>query len=203
MIRSGILLGALALLTVGCNVKKHGVPAGMTQPLDKIDWTILGATNHEECGTYILAIDWAHLFANQSFDAGDPPPVVGAPFGLAGIIAVMSVGRYNPDESRALYHAADKMPDATHLIAPRVHSTSSGILLPGGLPLFGERCASVEARGLKVGTKPAIHYAPVKSAGTDEGTPLLDEEGNPVLDEEGNPVMAPVEEGSDTEAAPQ
>ncbi len=183
MTRSAMLIGVLALLTVGCNKKKHSIPRGMSQPLAKIDYTILGATNHEECGTYILAIDWGHLFANQSY--ADP---------AAGILGFL--GSYNAEASRALYHAADKMPEATHLVAPRVHSTSSGVLLPGGVPLFGERCSSVEAHGLKTGTKPAIHYAPLNGGGGGAGDvpaqiPLLDEAGNPVLDEAGNPVFMP------------
>lgn len=208
MTRSALWIPLLAMLVVGCTKKNHKVPAGMNQPMAKIDYTILGKTNHEECGTYILAIDWAHLFSNQAYTDGEPLPIklVASSNGLR----FERVPRFNADASRALYHAADKMPEATHLVAPRSHTTSSGVLLPGGWPLFGERCASVEAHGLVVGTGPAIHNAPLGggTGGPAPMVPVLDEAGNPVLDEAGNPLMgpaAPVEgaegEGTEVEGA--
>jgi hypothetical protein len=131
----------------GCTRKTHGVP-GANPEFAKADYTVLGKTNHEECGTYILFIDFAHLFANQSAavtgGAGGP---LDALLGLLG-------GGGTPEESRALYHALDKMPEATHLMAHRAHTTSAGLLV-FGTPMFGERCTAVEARGVKIGEKPA------------------------------------------------
>jgi len=208
MTRSATLILLSLLAAAGCTKKNHSVPAGMTQPLAKNDFTVLGKTNHEECGTYIFAIDWGHLFANQRYKGS---PQASDDF-LRTLTNLLSAPSYNADESRALYHAADKMPEATHLLAARAHSTSSGILL-GGYPIFGQRCGSVVARGVIAGTRPAIHNAPLGggggggTGGAGDMVPVLDEEGNPVLDEEGNPVMGPAPaapEGEGTEgAAPQ
>lgn len=141
-----LLLLAAASLIGGCTVKTHGVPSAAPE-WAKADYTVLGKTNHEECGTYIF-LDWGHLFANQkasvSADAGNP---------LSAIVGLVGGGG-TPEESRALYHALDKMPEATHLLAHRSHTTLSGVHLLG-FPIFGERCAAVEARGVKIGEKPA------------------------------------------------
>lgn len=141
-----LLFLATAALLGGCTMKTHGVPSAAPE-WAKADYTVLGKTNHEECGTYILAIDWGHLFANQAAnvqaDASDP---------LSAILGL--VGGGSREESRALYHALDKMPEATHLMAHRSHTTTSGVVLLG-MPVFGERCAAVEARGVKIGEKPA------------------------------------------------
>lgn len=135
----------VVLLGSGCTLKTHSAPIAAPE-FAKADYTVLGKTNHEECGTYIF-LDWAHLFSNQkaSTSSGD---------GINGLISGLVSGG-SREESRALYHALDKMPEATHLLAHRAHTTSSGVLLFGGRPLFGERCASVEARGVKIGEKPA------------------------------------------------
>lgn len=135
-----------ALLGGGCTMKKHSVPVAAPE-FAKADYTVLGKTNHEECGTYILGIDFGHLFSNQKAST-----TAGASGGLAGILLGF-VGSGSKEESRALYHALDKMPEATHLLAHRAHTTSSGVLF-GSYPIFGERCVSVEARGVKIGEKP-------------------------------------------------
>ena len=44
--------------------------------------------------------------------------------------------------------------EATHLLASRVHTTGSGLLWFSTLPFFGQRCATVEARGVRIGEKP-------------------------------------------------
>jgi len=119
----------------------HGVPAANPE-FAKADYTVLGKTNHEECGTYILGFDFGHMFTNQK-----------AQVGAGGILSLLG-GGMGPEESRAMYHALDKMPEATHLMAHRSHTTASGVLI-GMFPIFGERCASVEARGVKIGDKPA------------------------------------------------
>jgi hypothetical protein len=142
--RRVILALAAGALVAGCTMKKHGVP-GANPEFAKADYTVLGKTNHEECGTYILGIDWGHLFANQKAAVSG---------GGGGLLDLLPFGGMGPEESRAMYHALDKMPEATHLMAHRSHTTASGVLL-GMFPIFGERCSSVEARGVKIGDKPA------------------------------------------------
>ena len=143
-----LLVLAASALMAGCTKKIHGVPSANPE-WAKADYTVLGKTNHEECGTYIFGIDFGHLFANQKSAVGADP-------GNAGIGAILSmvVGGGTKEESRALYHALDKMPEATHLLAHRSHTTASGLLF-GTFPIFGERCTAVEARGVKIGEKPA------------------------------------------------
>lgn len=139
------IAAAAAALLGGCTLKTHSAPIAAPE-FAKADYTVLGKTNHEECGTYII-LDWAHLFANQK-------AVTTAPGGGIESILMGFVSGGTPEESRALYHALDKMPEATHLLAHRAHTTSSGVLF-FGRPIFGERCASVEAHGVKIGDKPA------------------------------------------------
>lgn len=141
-----LLAVSAGVLLAGCTLKTHGVP-GANPEFAKADYQVLGKTNHEECGTYILAIDWGHLFANQKARVSVSNGGIGALFGAL-------FGGGTREESRALYHALDKMPEATHLMAHRSHTTVSGVVFFGA-PIFGERCSSVEARGVKIGDKPA------------------------------------------------
>lgn len=137
-----VLLAAAAV--GGCNKKLHAVPSMNPTPA-LADYTILGKTNHEECGTYIFAIDWGHLFSNQKTSVRA---------GAASLLSMLPFGNTTtPEESRALYHALDKMPEATHLLANRAHVTATGFAF-GMMPIFGERCASVEAHGVKIGDRP-------------------------------------------------
>ena len=141
------LLIPVALLLAGCNLKYHAVP-GAPLPFASVDYTVMGATSAEACGTYILGIDFGHLFADQEGSAsaagGDDP--------LAAIVGLIAGGG-SPESARALYDALEKMPDATNLYAPKVHTTVTGFA-PFGMPIFGKRCAAVEARGVKLGTGP-------------------------------------------------
>ena len=57
------------------------------------------------------------------------------------------------DDGRALYDAMEKMPEATNLYAPKIHETVVGIA-PYSTPIFAQRCAEVEARGVKLGRGP-------------------------------------------------
>lgn len=136
------------LMLAACSFKSHTIP-GAAPEFAKADYTVLGKTNHEECGTYILGIDFGHLLSNQSGGRLAPENGGGGIFALIGGFIGGS-----PEESRAMYHALDKMPEATHLLAHRTHTTTTGLVL-GGLPFFGQRCAAVEARGVKIGDKPA------------------------------------------------
>ena len=147
MKRAMLALLPLALLG-GCTFKYHTIPEAAPE-FAKADYRVLGKTNHEECGTYILGIDFAHLFSNQAGTRISTDPISGIPL-IGGLLG----GAGSPEESRSLYHALDKMPEATHLLAHRTHTTTSGVVF-FGMPIFGQRCAAVEARGVKIGEKPA------------------------------------------------
>jgi len=139
------LIFALPLiLMAGCTFKYHTIPEAAPE-FAKADYRVLGKTNHEECGTYILGFDFAHLFANQRGTR-----ISSSPLGAIPLIG----GGGSPEEARSLYHALDKMPEATHLLAHRAHTTSTGLVV-FGQPIFGQRCSAVEARGVKIGEKPA------------------------------------------------
>jgi hypothetical protein len=148
-----IALTAVATLA-GCNMKGTSIP-GAAIPFAKADYTIMGATNAEECGTYIFGLDLIHIFNNEgamvapgTFTLQDAGGVIGAG---------ATSGRLGPEGSRALYYALEKMPEATHLLAPRVNVESSGLIMgpsPYAPVLFGKRCASVEAHGVKIGSRP-------------------------------------------------
>jgi hypothetical protein len=137
-----LALGILAISA--CSLKKQTVP-GMNVQWASSDYQVLARTNAEECGDYVF-IDWAHLFKNQSASiAGGGSP-------LDIITGLIPSGTNVPEASRALYHALDKVPEATHLISPRVHTTWNGVDLM--LIKFGRRCATVEAHGVRIGERP-------------------------------------------------
>ena len=131
--RSSLLLVAIAL-SAGCTIKRQRIPFADPAFADA-DYRVLGKTNHQECGTYVFGVDWKHAFKNQS--GLRPGPGAGA----------------NAEERRALYHALEKMPEATHLLAHRSHTTING-LAAFGHPLFGKRCAEVDARGVRIQEQP-------------------------------------------------
>ena len=136
--------GAAVLLGGGCTHKLHAIPTMNPEPA-KADYTILGKTNHEECGTYVFGIDWKRAFQGQLSKGGSPIGIQVGPY---------RPSRLNRDASRAMYHALDKMPEATHLMASRVHVTASGLTIGTVAPIFGKRCATVEARGVRISDKP-------------------------------------------------
>lgn len=124
----------------GCARRHVGIP-GAAIPFAKANYTVLANVNAEECGTYIFGIDWAHLFSNEA--AG----ITG------GSILGSLFGGMSAEGSRALYMALDKIPEATHLLSPRVHTSANGLLM-GTWPIFGTRCSIVDARGVRIGDKP-------------------------------------------------
>ena len=136
-----------AMLLPGCAIKTRAIPEAPV-PFASINYTVLGATSAESCGNYILGIDFGHLFSTQ---AGHTSAAASAN-PLSAIVGLLPIGG-GPEESRALYDALEKMPEATHLLSPRSSSEAHGLLL-FGFPFFGERCATVEAHGVKVGTGP-------------------------------------------------
>lgn len=133
---------ALALLaTAGCNYKQHYVPDSGIE-MARADYSVMNATSAEACGVYILGIDWGHLFADST----------AATRGEASILSLIAGGSV-PEERRALYDALEKMPEATHLLPNKAHITTTGFS-PFGVPIFGKRCAAIEAHGVKIGKGP-------------------------------------------------
>jgi hypothetical protein len=142
------LLALVLLLGAGCNLKNHTFP-GAPLPWAHVDYDVLGPTSAEACGTYILGIDWGHLFVDSKGGAsggggGDP---------ISSILALVGAGGGTPEDARAMYDALEKMPEATNLYAPKIHETVTGFS-PFGIPFFGQRCAEIEARGVKLGKGP-------------------------------------------------
>jgi hypothetical protein len=144
-----VLLAFAAMATLGgCNLKYHTFPAAPLR-FASVDYDVLGATSAEACGTYIFGIDFGHLFTDNQGSAsggggGDP---------ISMIIGMLPIGGPSAEEGRAMYDALEKMPEATNLYAPKVHTTVTGIS-PFGTPIFGQRCVEVEARGVKLGKGP-------------------------------------------------
>lgn len=141
-----LLFIASALVLGGCSYKNHNAP-GFGAPWASVDYTVLGETSAEACGTYIFGIDFGHLFVDKAGSGGAA--------GADPISALLSMFSGNPEESRALYEALDKMPEATHLAAYRSHITNDGLTAGKfGPPIFGKRCATIVAHGVKMGKGP-------------------------------------------------
>lgn len=138
-----VLFTALAVIGLsGCAMKGSRIPAANIM-FAKADYTVMGETTEEACGTYIIGIDFAHLFKNE----GNAPPM-----SIMGLI-MNGVPAGGKEESRALYHAMAKIPEATHLLDIRTEAEFNGVGLLA-FPLFGQRCARVHARGVKIGSRP-------------------------------------------------
>lgn len=142
-----LALALSSLLLAGCNLRYHTFPDAPLR-FASVNYTVLGPTTAEACGTYILGIDFGHLFVDQEGGASgasaDP---------ISAVIGLVTGGSMTPEASRAMYDALDKMPEATNLYAPKVQTTVTGVA-PFGMPLFAQRCSSIEARGVKLGTGP-------------------------------------------------
>ena len=150
------LVAVALIVTTACALKGSSVP-GASIDFAKADYTVLGATNAEECGTYILGIDWGHLFKNEGAMIA---PGTFTLNGSAGLALGMHNALLAPEGRRALYMSLEKMPDATHLLAPRVNVDVKGVPLgpsPYAPLLFGQRCVTVEARGVKIGDRPTVN----------------------------------------------
>ena len=140
------LVAALALALTGCSMKGARIPE-MAPRWAKAGYTVMGKTTEEACGTYILGIDFGHLFANQGGSikySASGGPLAAIPLPIGGPIA---------EEKRALYHALDKIPEATHLLDVRMEATFVGVGFLG-MPFFGQRCATVHARGVIIDERP-------------------------------------------------
>lgn len=146
---SKFLLISAALVLDGCSYKNHNAP-GFGAKFASVDYTVLGETSAEACGSYVFGIDFDHLFVDKAgrVSGGSSDP-------LGAILAMIGLGGGVPEESRALYEALDKMPEATNLAAYRSHLTNEGITFGQfGAPIFGRRCATIVAHGVKMGKGP-------------------------------------------------
>lgn len=145
-----LLFVAAALVLGGCSYKNHNAP-GFGARFASVDYSVLGETSAEACGTYVFAIDWGHLFVDKAGAVSGG----GASDPLSAILALVGVGGGTPEEQRALYEALDKMPEATNLAAYRSHVTDDGLTFGKfGPPIFGRRCATIVAHGVKMGKGP-------------------------------------------------
>ncbi|MCB9758866.1 MAG: hypothetical protein H6739_03425 [Alphaproteobacteria bacterium] len=150
-------LAALALgIFTGCSMKGSTIP-GAPIPFAKADYTVLGATNAEECGSYLFGINFAALFKNEGAMITPGTMTLDGTAGMGA--AAINMGVMTAEGSKALYMALEKMPEATHLLAPRVHIEANGVTLgpSHAIVIFGKRCATVEARGVKIGDKPTAN----------------------------------------------
>jgi hypothetical protein len=140
-------LALLALLAAGCNFRYRSIPdSGIA--MAHADYTVLGTTTAEACGTYILFIDFGHLLNDQEGSAA-----ASAASPLGAVMGLLPGGGSSPESARALYDALEQMPEATNLYAPRINTTVTG-LAPFGIPFFGKRCSEVIAKGVKIGKGP-------------------------------------------------
>jgi hypothetical protein len=138
---------AAALLLGGCSYKSHSAP-GFGARWASVDYTVLGETSAEACGTYVFGIDFGHLFTDKAggVSGGGGGDLLSAILGGRPCIS---------EEARALYEALDKMPEATNLAAYRSHVTNDGLTAGKfGPPIFGRRCATIVAHGVKMGKGP-------------------------------------------------
>jgi hypothetical protein len=138
-IKSYLIVIGLFTLTTGCTLKNTKIPsAGVA--LAEADYIILGEISATSCGSYILGINWETLFHQESTAVSSGGNILGA---------LLGSGVSSPEASKALYEALDEIPEATHLLAPRVKTESNGFLM-GPIPIFADRCATVNARGVRV-----------------------------------------------------
>ncbi|MCA9492026.1 MAG: hypothetical protein KC621_18965 [Myxococcales bacterium] len=119
-----------------CATRVHHVPE-LKPAWSEGPWEVEGRVRTESCAIYILAVDWPHLFADESAR-------------VDGAVLRPPWSRVVPEERRALYDAMQRLPDATHILAPRSHVETVGVSILGR-PLFGERCAAVDVTGVRFG----------------------------------------------------
>ncbi len=131
---------AMGLGVVGCSHTNATIPdAGI--PFARASYKLAGQTSEEECGTYILGLNFGSLFATETGTRSG---------GAGGILGLIGGGGGTLEEQQALYKALEKIPEATHLLEPRVKNSFVGVGYVG-LPFFGKRCAAVKSHAVTMG----------------------------------------------------
>jgi hypothetical protein len=139
--RTLIVLVSLAMMTVaGCAYTHETIPTANI-PFAKASYELGGETSAESCGVYIMGVNFANLFGTDT--AATSGGAAAGP--LAGLLGGGLV-----EEAEAIYNALQSMPEATHLLSPRVVNTFAGIGNMG-MPFFGSRCSTVKAHAVKMG----------------------------------------------------
>ena len=137
-----VLLSSLAAIAMmGCSFKAAQIQGPMI-PFAEANYKVLGNTTSEVCGTHLLMIDWSQILSNDT---------AGIAVESALPIPIPSGG--NLEQRRAMFDALEKIPEATHLLQPRWEQSFDGV---GNIamPFLGKRCATVHARGVKIGSGP-------------------------------------------------
>jgi hypothetical protein len=130
---------AMGLGALGCSHTNATIPdAGI--PFARASYKLAGQTSEEECGTYILGLNFGSLFATETGTRTA---------GGGGILGLFSGGG-TLEEQEAIYKALEKIPEATHLLEPRVKNSFVGIGYVS-LPFFGKRCATVKSHAVTMG----------------------------------------------------
>lgn len=129
------IVGLLLSAAVGCSFKHAKVPEADI-PFARADYSLGDKVSQESCNTYIFGIDFSALFGSDT---------AAVPTGAASALPIPIPGTgFAPEVNEAMYNAVQKMPDATHVVQPRIHTTTKG-LVTFGTPIFGKRCGQVDA----------------------------------------------------------
>jgi len=130
------------MMTVaGCAYTHETIPEANI-PFAKASYELGGETSAESCGVYIMGLNFASLFGT------DTAAMSGGARAMNPLSMLLGGGI--PEQGEALYNALQSMPEATHLLKPRVVNTFAGI---GNMsiPFFGSRCSTVKAHAVKMG----------------------------------------------------
>lgn len=134
-----VLVGFMLTVGVGCSFNHANVPEADI-PFAAADYELGDRVSQESCNTYILGIDFSALFGSDTATV---------PTGASALPIPLPIGGVAPEVSEAMYMAVEKMPDATHVVRPRTHVSTNG-LVAFGTPIFGKRCGKVEAHSATI-----------------------------------------------------
>ena len=140
-----LLCFCMVVSGVGCAASHEVVPTASI-PFAEADYELGDSTSAEVCSAYILMIAWGKIFGRDTAFHSVPSAGPSIPF----VGGLMVFGGASPEAEEAMYVALEKMPGATHLLAPRVKTTFVGVGTTT-VPLFGERCGRVEAKSVTIG----------------------------------------------------
>ena len=139
--RTLLVLVSLAMMTAaGCSWTHETIPVADI-PFAKASYELGGETSAESCGVYIMGYNFANLFGTDTAATSG---------GAAANPLAALLGGGIIEESEAIYNALQSMPEATHLLSPRVVNSFAGIGTLG-MPFFGSRCSTVKAHAVKMG----------------------------------------------------